>query len=1154
MKKILLSASLLLAGMMTSYAQVPDASQWEEGQEITEQVGFGNPSFENDPFDCWTLKSSKGSVTNKGASLFEIYDGADVDLYQYVQLPAGMYRVECQGYYRNGESWAYDPNSYANQFMNGTGTEEWTDNALLYVQNGAYDITSEEFTPARTFKCPLMPRLFPEQNEQLYVGPKDGEDGWPGWDMSDGQYNQCGGRWAPCSIPGTQVWFGKGFYTPYVDEDYEDTKIKYNTTSFFVTEAGYVKIGVSKIDPRGADSFIVTNFKLYYDGEVDPETAELLALQEEVQEYYDKAKKLESKYTEGMIYSLINDAISEFEDEYGTPSDLESEDDCAAAKLALISLINEIEAAEAAYTNLSAVLPKMELLAKTTDYAGKAEFTAFLTAAQNCLDPNYEMGENDNFGTFKKAYDNLIAARITYLLTQEKVNGAYNFSSAIDMPFFCQNEYTPVWNEAANAYQFPTVEGVEDALQPENTWATIQEQGYSEAKGAAGRESWIPISDGVLPLSEKAAENRWCIKSTTWHGGTLDVTMQHSYPAIGGWRDHCTGDNPELVYQTLTGLPEGYYSMSALLCNAGAEPSPLQYVYIETTDGTTEKALLTKKGSPWWGGGREAWRSGVWEKLSTAMVYVGDGKVTIGTSSDGFYATTGFQLYYYGATPDFASLLQPVIDKAKKNIEDNLVWKGDIAKANALLNSFKVEEVTDDAAYQAAQAAIKAANDYVATASAVVKNFKGTENFAKLAENYEEGTPEADILGLAWMETLAIGDGDNDTYELAIQNDKDYAAYAHYFDFRSAMGDLASNSGVATVISNQNTYLSANFVHADEMADLEMALALPYNKALLESLGAANASEKNPVDITALLINPAFDEGAKGWTGNPTVTSGEALPEELGAAEMWNVNFDVNQIIYALPAGFYKVECQALYRDAGDAKGAFNNWAYNAGESFEDWENKNAKLYANDNDTTIVSIASEMFTERSMTAYQNKTIKLEEGDEQGNDVYAPAWRIMCTEKEDDKFVLPAVLPADAPQGLAPEQYIVSGVTDWWWDTEIEDMEQFYYYPASLMGATRRFKNSPNAYKNEVVTKVEEGGSLKLGIKKEVLVSNDWVVFDNFKLYYLGSEAPTGINAAAAEKAAVEGIFSLDGVQQSELQKGVNIVKKANGEVKKIFKD
>ena len=1159
MKKILLSASLLLAGMMTSYAQVPDASQWTKGQEITEAVNFGNPSFENDPFDYWQLESSKGSFTKTGASLFEVYDGADVDLYQYVQLPAGMYRVECQGYYRNGESWAYDPNSYANQFFNGTGAEEWADNALLYVQNGAYDITSESFTPARTFKCPLMPRLFPEQNEQLYEDMDyhmEGEEKKydAGWNRSDGQYNQCGGRWAPCSIPGTQVWFNAGFYMPYVDEDYEDTKIKYNTTSFFVTEAGYVKIGVSKIAARGADSFIVTNFKLYYDGEVDPETAELLALQEEVQEYYDKVKKLESKYTEGMIYSLINDAVSEFEDEYGTPDDLEAED-CGPAKDALIDLIAQIEAAEVAYAQLQALLPTAKLLYNSTDYAGKAEFEAAITAANNCLDPNYEMTEGDGFDSFKNAYENLIAARITYLLTQDKVNGAYNFSSAINQPFFCNNEYTPTWDETDGCFKYT------DDI--ETTW--VNSYGEKSVKEVMGEHpDWINIASDVTWTQKSGVTGEWIFNHQIrdgWMGGIDNVTMQHGYTAVGAWSGSPTGGYQEMR-QTITGLPEGYYSMGALFINAGANPAEYnQYVYInagaEPDDATMEKAQFTHQGTHWWWGtdSKKLWRTDDWQSLRTNMIHVGeDGVVTIGSRSNGFYAVTGFQLYYYGTTPDFASLLQPVIDEAKKNIEDNLTWNGDIAKANALLNSVKVEEIADAAAYQEALAAIKAANDYVATASAVVKNFKGAENFAALGEKYEEGTPEADILGFAWIETLSIGEGDNDTYELAIQNDKDYAAYAHYFDFRSAMGDLASDAGVAAVLSDQNSYLSANFVHADEMADLEMALALPYNKALLESLGAANASEKNPVDITALLINPAFDEGAKGWTGNPTVTSGEALPEALGAAEMWNVNFDVNQIIYALPAGFYKVECQALYRDAGDAKGAFTNWAYNAGESFEDWENKNAKLYANDNDTTIVSIASELFTERSMTAYQNKTVKLEEGDGQGNDVYAPAWRIMCTEKEGDNFVLPTELPADAPKDLAPEQYIVSGVTDWWWDTEIEDMEEFYYYPASLMGATRRFKNSPNAYKNEVVTKVEEGGSLKLGIKKEVLVGNDWVVFDNFKLYYLGSEAPTGINAAAAEKAAVEGIFSLDGVQQSELQKGVNIVKKANGEVKKIFKD
>lgn len=1140
MKKILLSASLLLAGMMTSYAQVPDASGWTKGQEITEQVGFGNPSFENDPFDCWTLKSTTGSVTNKGEGLFEIYSGTDADLYQYVQLPAGMYRVECQGYYRNGESWAYDPNSYANQFLNGTGTEEWTDNALLYVQNGAYDITSEEFTPARTFKTPLMPRLFPEQYEQLYVGPKDGEAGYPGWDMSDGQYNQCGGRWAPCSIPGTQVWFAAGFYMPYVDENYEDTKIKYNTTSFFVTEAGYVKIGVSKIAERGADSFLVTNFKLYYDGEVDPETAELLALQEEVQEYYDKAKKLESKYTEGMIYSLINDAISEFEDEYGTPSDLESEDDCAAAKLALISLINEIEAAEKAYAQLQTLVPAAKNLYETTEYPGKAAYGTIIQAAENCLDPNYEMEGGETFDFFQDALDNLIAGRLDYLMTQEKVNGAIDLSIMIANRFFTNEANNPVWNPETNFWEY---DAELKAANPE--FFDAMEFNGDDATMKAQRA--VISGEVVLSSSDNTKPFQWY--KTGSGGPGWDVYYDHKMTSCKSWAPTPT-DGISVIGQYLKGLPNGFYSLTGMAeawNNEGVEASDNHFIIRSTTSSSRSERAEPRA---WWNGNTNA----SWNTLSTGMIEVTDGDLWVEASVNGFYSITGFQLFYYGETPDFASLLQPMIDKAKKNIEENLVWQGDIAKASAFLNAIDLTKVTDGDSYKAAQEAIDAANEYVATASAVVKNFKGAENFAALAEKYAEGTPEADILGFAWITTMSIGEGENDTYELAVQNDKDYAAYVHYFDFRSAMGDLASDNNVAAVLSTQNEYLIANFANAEKIAEFEQALALPYNKALLASLGASGATEKNPIDITALLINPAFDEGAKGWTGNPTVTSGEALPEELGAAEMWNVNFDVNQIIYALPEGFYKVECQALYRDAGDAKDAYKNWVYTAIESFEDWENKNAKLYANDNDTTIVSIASELFTERSMTAYQNKSVKLEEAGNDGEEIWAPAWRIMCTEKDGDNFVLPTELPADAPKDLAPEQYIVSGVTDWWWDTEIDDMDEFYYYPASLMGATRRFKNSPNAYKNEVVTKVEEGGSLQLGIKKEVLKSNDWVVFDNFKLYYLGKEAPTGINEAAAEKAAVEGIFSVSGVQQNALQKGFNIVKKANGDVKKIFKD
>lgn len=1126
MKKILLSASLLLASMAT-FAQMPDASNWTKGEEITDQIGWGNLSFEepasDGQFDSWTLESSKGSFTKTGG-LFEVYDGADVDLYQVIQLPAGMYRVECQGYYRCGNSWDDDPNSFGNP-------DKWADNALLYVQNGTYDIDNEAFTPARTFKTPLMPRLFLAYPEQIYV-----DEVKEGWDMSDGDYGTKG--WGPCSVPGSLAWFNAGLYQPYVDEDYDETKIKYNTTTFWLKEDGYVKVGVSKMEPRSADSFMATNFKMYYEGEVDAEMAELMALQEEVQEYYDQLMKIRSNYSEGMIYSLIDDAIQDFEDDYGTPDELEA-DQCAPAKEYLQDLIAKVLGAETAYNNLIAVLPKIELLYNTTDYAGKAEFEAYVKAAQNCLDPDYEMSADDNFDSFKKAYDNLIAARVTYLMTQEKVNGAYNFSSAIDMPFFCQNEYTPVWNEEANAYQFPTIEGVEDDLQPENTWATIQEQGYTEARDAEGREAWIHICEGVTPLSEKAVENQWCIKSTTWHGGgPAGVTMQHSYPAIGGWTAEPTG-NPELVYQTLTGLPDGYYSMSALMCNAGADISDLQFAYIETTDGTKETAPLTKKGSPWWGGNREAWRDGVWEKLSTAMVYVGDGKVTIGVSSDAFYATTGFQLYYYGATPDFASLLKPMVEKAQANINDNLVWAGDIAKANALLASIVLENITDGEGYQAAQATIAEVNQYVATASAAVNNWKGIENFTALAGKYADGTPENEIVNTAMMESLMIGEGENDTYELAVQNNKDYTAYVTYLDFRAAMGELIDAPAVAAVVAEQNKSLTEKMANDKELAEMQAALALPYNKALLASLGTADASETNPVDITALLVNPKFDEGNKGWTGNPTLTSDQAIEAELGAAEMWNCNFDVYQTIYSLPAGCYKVECQALYRDAGDATAAYNNWWYGAGADMEFWENQNAKLYANKQETIIGSIASEPFTDRSMTAFRDKWIKSEEADEDGNDVWVEHWKAMS---------LDAI---DLPEGLAEEQIEIN--TDgWFWDTEIDDVDELYYYPASLMGISHRLTKNPEAYKTEVLSMVEEGGSLRLGIKKETLISGDWVVFDNFKLYYLGTEIPTGIDEAAAAKAQVAGVFSLSGAQQQGLQKGINIVKMSDGTVRKVL--
>lgn len=64
---------------------------------------------------------------------------------------------------------------------------------------------------------------------------------------------------------------------------------------------------------------------------------------------------------------------------------------------------------------------------------------------------------------------------------------------------------------------------------------------------------------------------------------------------------------------------------------------------------------------------------------------------------------------------------------------------------------------------------------------------------------------------------------------------------------------------------------------------------------------------------------------------------------------------------------------------------------------------------------------------------------------------------------------------------------------------------------------------------------------------------NWVAVDNFRLYYLGTEAPVAVEGLAAESvAAPKAIFTIDGRQSSTLRRGINIVRKADGSVQKVM--
>lgn len=279
MKKFLLTASMLMMGVVATFAQ-----KWEVGQEITNEIGWGNLSFENSPMDFWKVEASGSPTTTGGA--FEAYDNDKVDLYQYVKLPAGMYKVVCQGYYRGGNSGSDDPTAALAEGQcayNWSNRDNWVDNAFLSVYNGVYNEDKGTFIPNHQFKTPLMPRLFEGQTTQVF---DEGSEHPDGWNKSDYFYTDLG-CYGPTSFPGSCAWFQAGKYMPYEDDD-----VKYNTVTFFLTEEGYVKVGVVKNTKINQDSFFATNFKMYYMGEAG-EAAALLALQDDVEALYEQLVDLE---------------------------------------------------------------------------------------------------------------------------------------------------------------------------------------------------------------------------------------------------------------------------------------------------------------------------------------------------------------------------------------------------------------------------------------------------------------------------------------------------------------------------------------------------------------------------------------------------------------------------------------------------------------------------------------------------------------------------------------------------------------------------------------------------------------------------------------------------------------------------------------------
>jgi len=112
-----------------------------------------------------------------------------------------------------------------------------------------------------------------------------------------------------------------------------------------------------------------------------------------------------------------------------------------------------------------------------------------------------------------------------------------------------------------------------------------------------------------------------------------------------------------------------------------------------------------------------------------------------------------------------------------------------------------------------------------------------------------------------------------------------------------------------------------------------------------------------------------------------------------------------------------------------------------------------------------------------------------------------------------------------------------------------------YIPNSQAHASSYFDRG--LYEHELKVAVEDG-TLRIGVRKQTDVSNDWTCFDNFRLIYYGTNAPfVGIEQIDSEQGttdnAPKSIYDLSGRKLQNLQRGVNILRMNDGTTRKVLK-
>ena len=556
----------------------------------------------------------------------------------------------------------------------------------------------------------------------------------------------------------------------------------------------------------------------------------------------------------------------------------------------------EIRNAMAELANLNAALTRMDDLLQNTSMPGKAELEAAYQKILNYKEKDPEEGA-DIIAQIMGAVAESEDAIKAYYLSQVSTASAEN---PADLTIFIQHPWF-----------------IETSAEPTLT-----------------DEAWVFPNE----INEETGESNYTegsasspdLNSTGWYvagagGGDQRLNWQRGRSCWNAWNSGFT--TTVAVAQDIEGLPNGYYTVSADLITQSGYANGTQRVFAKSI-AETKTSTKALEG--------EGWDYNEWETVAMSAddkVLVVDGKLTIGAqgtgdgnASAGWFLATNFHLYYLGEAP--AEAVKGAFDAkvaAANEMAGQIKFKADQKALNDSIAKFGamteyIEALNGlTAAMTEGQKSLDKYEEYIPEDGTIEGKTIPTVQ-ATLKENGGDGYGEAeDIVKFAYDYVVNWVKNDTASYvdfDAQVNLLKNYLnTYTPAYNNAAATAQTAAEKGKAAI---ENLMAAQKAELISEMKDLNTINA--FVEALNDVVALADkqsiVDDPNATDYTAFIKNPKL-EAETGWTfdkgnGNNNTAGGQWLDgSSTRYIDSYNggglQGYIAQQLITGLPNGTYTV-------------------------------------------------------------------------------------------------------------------------------------------------------------------------------------------------------------------------------------------------------